>query len=144
MDGGRAVLTLDRNQKVWITINGDDANPLFELKNVVYLWGGGPSPPLGNSHDLFFRNVTLEGTQKYRSEIKGWDAGNGFHDVVLENVRINGMTVDESNVASHFDVNVYVWGLRFSSSASPSRKVAPDPGPGDDPRRLEGFRPDPR
>ncbi len=29
LTSGRAVLTLSQNSKVWITVNGDDANPLF-------------------------------------------------------------------------------------------------------------------
>src|SRR5437867_850447 len=31
LSGGQAVLTLNQNNKVWITPNGDDANPLFTL-----------------------------------------------------------------------------------------------------------------
>ena len=98
-----------------IRIEGDLSVPFLELKNLVYLWGAGASPPLGNSDNLVFRNITLTGTQKYRSQIKGWDANNGFHNVVLENVSINGTTVNPSNVSSYFDINSYVWGLSFGS-----------------------------
>ena len=52
------------------------------------------------------------------SQIKGWDANNGFHRVVLENVSFNGTVVTPSNVGSYFDINSYVWGLRFDSGSS--------------------------
>jgi hypothetical protein len=110
-----------------IRIEGDLSVPLLELKNVVYPWGGGPNPPLGNSYNLVFRDITLTGTQKYRSEIKGWDANNGFHNVVLQNVTINGTTVNESNVASYFDMNGYVWELGFTHT-TPWRVAWPAPG----------------
>ncbi len=96
-----------------IRIEGNLSVPLLELKNLVYIWGGGANPPLGNSDNLVFRNITVEGSQKHRSEIKGWDAHNGFHNVVLENVKINGTTVDPSNVTGFFDINSFVWGVSF-------------------------------
>lgn len=39
LTGGKAVLTLNPLNKVWITINGDDANPLF-------LFADPPKPPV--------------------------------------------------------------------------------------------------
>ena len=78
-----------------VRIEGNVPTPLLELKNTVYPWGGpyAVNPPLGNSYNFVFKNISLEGTQKYRSEIKGWDGSNGFHTVVLDNVRINGTIV---------------------------------------------------
>jgi len=109
-----------------VRIEGNISEPLLQLKNVVYPWSGGfPDPPLGNSYNLTFKNITLEGTQKYRSEIKGWNATNGFHHVVLENVRINGTVVDSSNVASYFDVNSYVWTLAFTTAGADLFSLAP-------------------
>jgi len=103
-----------------VRIEGNVATPLLELKNTVYPWGGlyAVNPPLGNSSNFVFRNISLEGTQKYLSQIKGWDANNGFHRVVLENVSFNGTVVTPSNVGSYFDINSYVWGLRFDSGSS--------------------------
>jgi hypothetical protein len=102
-----------------VRIEGNVATPLLELKNIVYPWGGpyAYNPPLGNSYNFVFRNITLEGTQNYRSEIKGWDANNGFHNVVLDNFRINGHLVTQANLADYFDVNGYVWGLSVTASA---------------------------
>jgi hypothetical protein len=97
-----------------IRIEGNVSEPLLELKNFLYPFGPAPNPPLGNGYNLIFRNISLEGTQKYLSPIKGWDANNGFHNVVLDNVRINGQLVTQSNVAQYFDVNSYVWGLSFT------------------------------
>ncbi|MGZ6988300.1 MAG: hypothetical protein ACXVH0_05010, partial [Thermoanaerobaculia bacterium] len=70
-----------------------------------------------------FKNISLEGTQKYRSEITGWDQSNGFHDVVLENFSINGATVDSSNAASTFDINGNVWGLSLGAPATVTKFV---------------------
>jgi hypothetical protein len=102
-----------------IRIEGNVGEGLMELKNIVYIFDPthSPNPPLGNSYNLVFRNITLEGTQKYRSEIKGWDANNGFHRVVLENFRINGTLVTESNLADYFDVHTYA-DVRFTSGTS--------------------------
>jgi hypothetical protein len=98
-----------------IRIEGSLPGPLLSLKNTVYPWGGpnAVNPPLGNASNIVFKNISLEGTQKYRSEIKGWDGSNGFHNVVLQNVTINGTTVNQSNVANYFDINSYVSGLSF-------------------------------
>jgi hypothetical protein len=102
-----------------VRIEGNVGEALLQLKNIVYIFdpANSPNPPLGNSYNLVFRNITLEGTQKYRSEIKGWDANNGFHNVVLDNVRINGQLVTQGNLAQHFDVNGYVWGLEVTGKA---------------------------
>jgi hypothetical protein len=99
-----------------VRIEGNVSTPMLELKNTVYPWGGpyAVNPPLGNSYNFIFRNITLEGTQKYRSEIKGWDANNGFHNVLLENVTINGTKVTPANVAGYFDINSFVWGLSYA------------------------------
>jgi hypothetical protein len=101
-----------------IRIEGNLPGPLMSLKNTLYPFGGpfAVNPPLGNGYNLVFRNITLEGMQKYRSEIKGWDGSNGFHNVILENFRINGTLVNASNVASYFDVNSSVFGLYFTTS----------------------------
>jgi hypothetical protein len=101
-----------------IRIEGSVSTPLLELKNTVYPWGGqyAVDPPLGNGYNFVFKNISLEGTQKYRSEIKGWDGSNGFHGVVLENVSFGGTVVTQSNLAQYFDVNDYVWGVSFDAS----------------------------
>ncbi len=103
-----------------IRIEGNIDVPLAQLTNRVYPWPGNPAPdpPLGNSYNLVFKNISLAGTQKYLSEIKGWDLYNGFHRVILDNVRINGTVVTPSNVASYFDVNSYVWGLGYTTAAA--------------------------
>jgi hypothetical protein len=96
-----------------VRIEGNIPGPLMSLKNVVYPFTGGVqfNPPLGNAYNIVFRNITLEGTQKYHSEILGWDGSNGFHNIVLENLRINGTLVDGSNYTNYIDVNAFVFGL---------------------------------
>ena len=108
-------------------MEGNVLTPLLELKNTVYPWGGpyAVNPPLGNSSDFVFKNISLEGTQKYRSEIKGWDASNGIHNVLLQNVTINGTTVNPSNVANYFDINSYVSGLSFGPPVTGFFPVTP-------------------
>lgn len=110
-----------------IRIEGDVSTPLLELKNTVYPWGGpyAYDPPLGNSYNFVFRNISLEGTQKYRSEIKGWDASNGFHNVLLQNVSFGGTVVTAANLATYFDVNAFVSGLAYTTGGPGTYTVAP-------------------
>ena len=98
-----------------VRIEGNLPGPLLSLKHTVYPWGGpyAVNPPLGNASNITFKNISLEGTQKYRSEIKGQDANNGFHNVVLDNVAFGGEVVTPANLARYFDVNAYVSGLSF-------------------------------
>jgi hypothetical protein len=102
-----------------IRIEGNLPGPLLSLKNTVYPFGGpyAVNPPLGNAYNIIFKNITLEGTQKYLSEIRGWDGSNGFHNVILDNFRINGTLINASNLANYFDVS-NVFGLYFTTSTS--------------------------
>ena len=89
-----------------IRIEGSAPGPLLSLKNTVYPFGG-PNvfdPPLGNAYNIVFKNIALEGTQKYRSQILGWDANNGFHNIVLDNFRFNGVAVNQTNLGQYFDM----------------------------------------
>ncbi len=89
-----------------IRIEGSLSAPVAELKNLVYIWDPvhNANPPLGNSYNFVFRNVSLEGTQKFHSEVRGWDANNAFHNVVLDNITIDGNLVTTANLGSYFDV----------------------------------------
>ena len=89
-----------------VRIEGSLPGPLLSLKNTVYPFGGiyAVNPPLGNAYNITFRNVSLEGTQKYRSEVKGWDKNNGFHNVVADNFRFGQNLVTLANVGQYFDV----------------------------------------
>ena len=103
-----------------IHVDGDIRTPLLEMANQIYPFNprgspGAPDPPLGNSRNFIVRNLTLEGTSKYRSPIKGYDANNGFHNVVLDNIRIGGTPVTSANLSQFFDVNAYVWGLAVTA-----------------------------
>ena len=88
-----------------VRVEGSLSAPLLILKNLVYMFDPthNPNPPLGNSYNFTFRNVSLEGTQKYLSVIRGWDANNEFHNVVLDNVTIDGNLVTTANAGSYFD-----------------------------------------
>ena len=103
-----------------IRIEGNVAGPLLSLKNTVYPFTGGFqfNPPLGNAYNITFKNITLEGTQKYHSEVLGWDGSNGFHNVVLENLRINGTLVNSSNYSNYLDLNAFVFGLYDTTTLS--------------------------
>jgi hypothetical protein len=98
-----------------IRVEGNLKTPLAMLKNMYYPWEL-PLPgrtPLGNSYNLTFTNITVEGTQKYRSEVKGYNSSNRFHNVVFTNLRMNGTTVTSTNRSSFFDINAYVNGISF-------------------------------
>jgi hypothetical protein len=94
-----------------VRIEGNLSVPVLELKNLVYIWdpANNPDPPLGNSYNFVFRNISLEGSQKYRSEIKGWDSNNEFHNVVLDHFTIDHELVTPANLGNYFDVQ-YVTG----------------------------------
>lgn len=98
-----------------IRIEGNVNEALLALKNYIYPWGGANSydPPLGNSYNFLFKNITLEGTQKYLSEVKGYNAANEFHGVAFENLSINGQQILAANSASFFDTNAFVENLFF-------------------------------
>ena len=113
-----------------VRVEGDLSTPLLELQNRLYPFApagspGAPIPPLGNSYNLVFRNVSLEGTSKYRSPIQGWDANDGFHNVVLDNFKIHGTPVTEANLAQFFDINGFVWGLSVTANADYLASVLP-------------------
>jgi hypothetical protein len=100
-----------------IRIEGNLNEPMAQLKNMVYPWGGANAynPAFGNSSNLMFKNISLSGTQAARSEIKGLDVNNGFHNVTFDNLTINGTQVSSTNFSSYFEVNGYVSGLSFIS-----------------------------
>ncbi len=104
-----------------IRIDNHVSAPVLSVKNVVYPFGGpyAVNPPLGNSYNLVFKNISVEGTQRYLSEIKGWDANNGFHNVILDNFSFNGQVVTQSNLSQYFDVNSFVTGLGFTAPVPP-------------------------
>jgi hypothetical protein len=97
-----------------IRIEGNVSERMLQMINVVYPWGtNAAATPLGNSSNFIFKNVSLEGTQPVRSEIKGYDANNGFHNVTFDNLRMGGTLVTPANASNYFDVNGYVSGLNF-------------------------------
>jgi hypothetical protein len=103
-----------------VRVEGDLHAPLAMLKNMVYPWGiPNPNlPPHGNSYNLVFANISVAGTQKIVSEIKGLDFQNGFHNVTFQNVSFGGTYVTPANFRNYFDVNVYVSGLSFTAPAN--------------------------
>jgi len=100
-----------------IRVEGNLKTPLAMLKNMYYPWvlPVAGHTPLGNSYNLTFTNITVEGTQKYRSEVKGYNSSNRFHNVVFTNVRMNGTLVTSANRSTFFDINSYVNGISFLS-----------------------------
>jgi hypothetical protein len=113
-----------------IRVEGNLKTPLLELQNRLYPFAtagsaGAPIPPLGNSYNFIIRNISLEGTSKYRSPIQGQDANDGFHNVVLDNVTIGGTPVTPANLSQFFDVNAYVWGLAVTADPDYLASVLP-------------------
>jgi hypothetical protein len=88
-----------------VRVEGSLSVPLMILKNLVYIWdpAHNPNPPLGNSYNFTFRNISLEGTQKYVSVVKGWDANNEFHNVVMDNAHFGGQLVTTANLGQFVD-----------------------------------------
>lgn len=109
-----------------IRIEGNLGAPLAQLANIQYPWGGSNAPvtPLGNSSNIVFKNIILDGTQNGLSKIAGWNASNGFYNITLQNVQMGGTVLDQNNLANFFQVNPYVSNLNFgyvaSSSAAPT------------------------
>jgi len=104
-----------------IRVEGSLANgPLLELKNYVYPWSGAsaPNPPLGNSYNFAFRNISLQGTQSMLSQIYGYDASNVFHNVSLQDVTINGTRVTAANASGYIATNAFVSGVSFSTAGN--------------------------
>lgn len=122
LDGGEGQSDKGTKNQIFedIRIEGDIDCPLIWVQNRAYPWGDGSGPHNGNTYNIVFRNITLEGTQKGKSKILGKDQENGHHDYVIENLSINGEYVTESNKAEHFDINEWTSNIRF---------VAPAPSP---------------
>ena len=110
-----------RNIRIEGAPTGHFTSPILELKNYVYPWGGptAVSPPLGNSYNIVFQDITITGTEKYRDQILGLDANNGWHGIVLDNWVADGHVVTPANLAQHFDVNAFVWDLSYTAPATP-------------------------
>jgi len=89
-----------------VRVEGSVSVPVAILKNLVYMFdpSHSPNPPLGNSYNFTFRNISLEGTQKYRSVVRGLDQNNAFHNVLLDNATFGGVAITEGNLATYFDV----------------------------------------
>src|SRR6266566_2525516 len=51
LTGGKAIVTLNQNSKAWLTINGDDANPVF-------VFADAPKPPVPSGATYFGPGVT--------------------------------------------------------------------------------------
>ena len=113
MDNSDSTMGYNNQTYQNIRVEGNINVPLVQLKNFIYPWGGGPNPPLGNGNNITFSNITLEGTQKYLSEVTGLDANNGFHNVTFNNLNINGTHVTQANSGSYFATNTYVSNLIF-------------------------------
>lgn|GEM_PF-1626870 len=103
-----------------IRIEGNVDCPLIWIQNRPYPWGDGSGIYDGNSYNIVFRNITLEGTQKGKSRILGKDEANGHHDYLIENLSINGEYVTEANKAEYFDINEWTSNIRFVVSAESS------------------------
>jgi hypothetical protein len=110
-----------RNIRIEGGPTGHFTSPLLGLENLVYIFGGptAVNPPLGNSYNIVFQDITVTGSQKYRNKIKGWDANNGWHGVVLDNWVDNGQVVSSSNLSRYFDVNAFVWDLSYKAPEIP-------------------------
>jgi hypothetical protein len=105
-----------------IRVEGNIQTPLAMLKNMLYPWAAAipGDAPLGNSYNLKFSNISLEGTQKYLSEVKGYNSSNRFHNVVFENLTIGGTAVNNSNYSNYFSVNSFVNGISFTTGSTGS------------------------
>ena len=91
-----------------------------------YPWKDDGSPFNGNTCNMRFRNVTVEGRQGKISIIKGKDADNGHRDFLFENLTIDGVTVTEANKDAYFEMNGYARSIRFGLGAGEALNVATD------------------
>jgi len=70
----------------------------------------------GNTRNLRFRNISVEGQQNLdcrKSRIFGKDSANGHADICFENLTINGVTVTEANRDAYVETNEFASDIRF-------------------------------
>jgi hypothetical protein len=116
--GGQAVETLHPNDKLWLTIIGDDANPLF-------LFADNPKPTVPPGATYFgpgVQDIAPASSNRYKASTDeaiyldggAWVGGNiDVHGtrVVLDSISIGGTPVTMANLATYFDVNPFVSAL---------------------------------
>jgi hypothetical protein len=102
-----------------IRIDGNVTGPLLQLENRVYPWNStSANPPLGNSSNFVFKNISLSGTQSSLSAIAGYDSADGWQNVSFQDFTIGGTLLTASNVGSYISVNSYVSNLTFSTAGN--------------------------
>lgn len=87
--------------------------PLFQIENRPYYFGRKTYASCGNSSNIVFRNITVEGNAPVRSTLLGLNSRNGHHDYLFEKVTINGLKIDQNNFGSYFQLNDFCSGIRF-------------------------------
>lgn len=97
-----------------INIEGNINDKLFSIENCEYPWDRKPgSDRIGNSYNMKFKNITLEGTQNSKSTILGKDEKNGHHNYLFENIIINGEKINAENAKEFFEINEFTSNIVF-------------------------------
>jgi len=105
-----------------IRIEGALKCPLVQIENREYFWPEQTTHPetkLGNTWNMVFRNISAEipadKLKTIKSTLLGLDSENSHHDYLFENVRINGVVLDQTNYPDYFRVNNFTSGIHFSA-----------------------------
>lgn len=98
-----------------IRVEGDDdGGPLISLKMKDYPWEADNSlPPYGHMHDIWFRDVVVEFSPAFISEVKGYDSSNEINDWYAIGWVVNGTPVTAGNYSSYFAINAYSHGTIY-------------------------------
>jgi hypothetical protein len=103
LDGSSSSILVDKQYYNNITVNGNVLR-LFDLQNCNTNWGSSEDR-LGNIKSCFFNNITLNGTQQYKSILKGKDSSNKIGYIEFNNLYINGVKITNSNQWQYFDID---------------------------------------
>ena len=103
-------------ENIWI--EGDLHCPLIQIENRKYFWPKQSKQHpndtmLGNTRNIVFRNITVNGKAGPKCTLLGLDNNNGHHDYSFENVIISDTMLTDANFIDYITTNIYTWNVRF-------------------------------
>lgn len=105
IDGTSSDITVENQIHENITMPGNiDKLVNFTIEDTDW---GSPAPALGNIRNIHFKNIDVQGTQRFKSVILGKDGSNRISNITFTNLKINGTYVDASNFQNYFDIGPF-------------------------------------
>jgi len=124
VDGSSPNIVVDNQSYEDIYIDGD-VNRLIYLAIEDTPWGDDGSAQ-GNVQDLSFTNITVTGSQRSRSVIRGKDANNRIDNIQFTNLSIGGTLVTNANKDQYFEIDETTASVGFVLAIDPA--AIPDQG----------------